>query len=87
MEFKRKQKETAKYIAGTVDRINDYLRNKWMEVFTDTWDQIALFEAREVKAWENAKPIQQEARACERMKAYVVLAERLADMACAITTK
>ena len=43
------------------------------------WDEIAKFEVVEVKAWKNAKPVQQEARACVRMEAYVKLFKNWLD--------
>lgn len=53
----------------------ELIRNKKMNV-TECWNNIAVFEEREAKAWENAKPLQQEARASARMQAYVELMER-----------
>ena len=41
------------------------------------WENIAKFEAGEVKGWKHAEPNQQEARACARMEAYVKLFERM----------
>lgn len=49
----------------------------WESRYADTWKDIADFERREVKAWSKANPLQQEARACERMKAYVSLTDRI----------
>lgn len=44
---------------------------------TECWNNIGKFEAREVKTWKNASPLQKEARACARMEAYVKLMERI----------
>lgn len=51
----------------------------WEKTFTKTWKSIGHFEKREVKSWRKSSPLQQEARACERMKAYEKLAIELAD--------
>jgi len=40
------------------------------------WEDIAIFEQGEVKAWRKSEPNRQEARACARMEAYVKLMER-----------
>lgn len=37
------------------------------------WEYIAVFEECEVIDWQNSNSIQQEARACARMEAYVKL--------------
>lgn len=44
------------------------------------WKDIAYFEKKEVNAWKNSNPIQQEARAQERMKAYVKLFYKVANI-------
>lgn len=46
---------------------------------TNCWNNIAKFEAREVKAWKNVDPLRQEARASARMQAYVELMEKCFD--------
>jgi len=55
------------------------LTKTWEKTFTKTWKSIAHFEKREVKSWKKSSPLQKEARACERMKAYEKLAIELAD--------
>ena len=41
------------------------------------WDEIAVFEENEVRAWTSKNPILTEARACARMEAYVKLIDKL----------
>ena len=43
------------------------------------WDNIAVFEDKEVKGWKDVEPLRQEARACARMQAYVELMEKELD--------
>ncbi len=43
------------------------------------WNDIAIFEDKEVKAWKDVEPLRQESRACARMQAYVELMERELD--------
>lgn len=53
--------------------------HNWEKIFVDTWNEIAIFEEHERKAWTSTNPLLTEARECARMEAYVKLAEKLAD--------
>ena len=53
--------------------------NQWCKRFIGVWKQVSEFEARESRAWDTANPVQKEARAAERMKAYETLAFKTAD--------
>ncbi len=50
-----------------------------MQIIEELWENIAMFEEKEVQAWKNTDPARQEARACARMQAYVALMEKELD--------
>jgi len=45
------------------------------EKFKELWDDISVFEEKEVKSWKNVEPLRQDARAAARMEAYVKLSD------------